>query len=115
MSRGSVPKSRQWGWHKIDKLPENQWRVSMRLSRATYVRLSQILVAQAVKPPVRRPAISECMQQKIALFRLGHDGNRACEFIFYRHIFFSRVSGLGCCDLHSTSRGPQIPFGDRGR
>lgn len=84
VSRGSVPKSRHWGWHTIDELLESQWRVFMRMSRSPYAHLSELLAAQddvALPRRRRRPAIPQDVQQKVALFRLGHDGNGACELL----------------------------------
>lgn len=104
MSRGSVPKSRHWGWHTIDELPESQWRVFMRMSRSTYAHLSELLVTQdEVAQPRRRrrPAIPQDVQQRVALFRLGQDGNGACE-IFLATCAWVEVVCAFCSVLFPT-------------
>lgn len=50
--------------------------------RSTYVYLSELLAAQDDAAPQRRrrrPTTPQEMQQKVALLRLGHDGNGASE------------------------------------
>lgn len=86
-SRGFVPKSRHWGWYVVNELPDHQWRVFMRMSRATYERLRQLLSSQvdaSLAHRRRRPSISLDVQMKVALFRLGHDGNSSCKWILSR-------------------------------
>lgn len=80
MSRGCLPNSQQWGWYVIDQLPEHQWRVFMRMSRSTFSHLKDLLSAGLNGSPsrrARRTAIPLDVEMKVALLRLGHDGQQS--------------------------------------
>lgn len=96
VSHSSTPKSRQWGWHTLHELSEQQWRVFTRMGRSTYAHLTQLLAAQHTALPdrlQRRPCVPQDTRQKDVLFRLGHDGNSARELQFlFQYFYFSRES-----------------------
>lgn len=54
----------------------------MRMSRSTFAHLKDMLSAHMDESPRRRrrrDAMPLDVQMRVALFRLGHDGNSACK------------------------------------
>jgi len=75
MSRDSVPKSSSWLLYVLPSLPEQYWRLYMRMDRSTYAHVAGLLEPHLRRSRRRtRRAMSVDLIQKVGLYRLGHYG-----------------------------------------
>jgi len=85
MSRGFISKSNHWAFTVISVLPEDQFRLYVRVKRSTYTHLGELLFPFLPRRlRFGRPCLPADVVMKIGLVRLGHYGNATSTWPFNR-------------------------------